>query len=246
MTAIPNCLKHELQDAQSNYGHLEELAEGANAIVWYCFQLPAAGDSVGKQSAASLGRLLLDSSVSVEQALMCTLRGQPRLGWASLRLAAEALKDLDTIDRLPDLHPLWLNIGKCTTDEQARAAMGAFNKLRKQLEPSPVTLVCQACMNISSRFGSHANATSWQTVGPVSEVSPDSVGLPTRLRDPTTVRFHIRHLMFHGGQILTMLTDFRIKHLQSQQKELLLAKHAALFAALQKALPDIGIVELNS
>jgi hypothetical protein len=157
----------ETADALRNLEVLGSLRPVTDGILWFSHQLPRINSSVGTVSVESLARLMLDSCVHVEQAVLCTLRGQPRLGWAALRIAAEALKDLDAIDRMPDLHELWLSIGRSSSPKEIKAAFEAFKSKRKTLSRTTVTQVCQTCMETCNFLGSHPNASSWKTLGPV-------------------------------------------------------------------------------
>ena len=112
----------ETSDSLKNLDVLQNLRPITDGLLWYSHQLPHVDGNVGRQSVASLGRLMIDSCVHVEQALLSVLRGQPRLGWASLRISAEALKDLDAIDRMPELHPLWMALGKATSPSDVDSA----------------------------------------------------------------------------------------------------------------------------
>jgi hypothetical protein len=246
MSVLSDCLSYEADDSAANLEQLEEYRQPAERIVWYCFQLPHAGKSVGGVSAGSLARLLLDASVHIEQAFVSVLRGQPRLGWAALRIAAEATKDLDAIDRRPELHKVWLGAVSSSSSADAKKARRSFQAGRKAAGKSAVTNLCEACMELCGHLGSHSNSTSWETVGPVTEVTDDHVALPARLRDPEMLRFHVSHLIRHSVMLLAVLTRFRLQYLESVEADALRDKFTAVQRSVHAVFPDIEVRDFGS
>lgn len=237
MTALEDILELESNDWRTNLASFGDLRAAADGVVWYCFQLEHAGDSVGTKSASSLARLLIDACVHVEQSLVCLARGQPRLAWASLRIAAEALKDLDAIDRHPPLHALWLEVGRHGEVDTVKTALNAFSKERGKVPRSTVTELCSATITIASHLGAHPNATSHGSLGPM-EVDEHTVSLPARLRDPNTLLFHARSIIYHAMNLLLAVTEFRLKFLSPSECDDLNAKCTSVFKTVQRAYPD--------
>lgn len=232
----------EASDATKNLEHLGRLRPVTDGILWFSHQLPRISPNVGTTSVTSLARLMLDSCVHVEQALLCTLRGQPKLGWASLRIASEALKDLDAIERCPELHELWLAIGNPASSQSTEAAMAAFKAKRRDVPDSTVTEVCLACMAVCSHLGSHSNATSWKTLGPATPLPGKEALLPARLADPETLRFHVGQISIQSMSILSMLLAFRLRHLTPSERDTLVGYFAQVKSAFIAAFPDAEMV----
>ena len=239
MAALKDCLRLEARHADEIAGQLGDFEAPVDAIVWLCFQVAETGPGINHKATTSLSRLLVDSAVHVEQAFVSVVRGQPRLGWTAMRLAAEALKDLVCIEQHPPLHELWLNLARSSTEDEVQAAKAAFQAERKNVRDTPLTQVCMKTMSLCNHFGAHPNGGSWATLGPTKPISDDHMSIPPRLTDATMVRWHVQHMLVHAVPILDALAQFRARYLLAADAAELLRKRDA---ALRTAWPLVEAV----
>lgn len=177
----------------------------------------------------AFGRLLLDSAVAVEQAFMCVYRAQPKLGWASMRIAAESCKDLECLESSPELIALWLKVNGAASLEEFAKAEKIFSRTRRKVPPTDSIKACQITMKLCNIFGSHPNATSLQTMGPGRiDRTEGSVVLPARVTDPKAIDFHVTRMLVHGMGIALNLAHFRAKTINEPEKLTLLNKCESL------------------
>ena len=179
------------------------------------------------------GRLTMDAVVALEQAFICVLRGQPRLGWASMRFAAEACKDIECLDHSDSLIPLWLKLADASTLDEIKKADKAFSKARKSVPKTATIKMCQATMDLCHVLGAHPNATSFAFLGPSSKGLEDGkVVLPSRVTEPEHFDFHFGQMMLHGMIIAQNLASFRAQTLDGEPK-------VELEEAIQKLGQDV-------
>jgi hypothetical protein len=105
MSVLDDLLKHEaafIEGAVGRLGPRRGVIEQILSVAHLTTRYPT---PIGETNTLGLARLLVDCAVAIEQAFLCAFRAQPKLGWSSMRVAAEALKDFDCIQRDPGLYP---------------------------------------------------------------------------------------------------------------------------------------------
>jgi hypothetical protein len=233
MSILDDLLKHETE-----FVVIERILSVVHLTIRYATPL-AEANTLG------LARLLVDAAVSVEQAFLSAFRAQPRLGWASMRIAAEALKDLDCIQRDSKLYPLWMGVGTASSTRQSVKAQVAFKEARKHVAHTWTTEVCQTSMRLCSIFGSHPNATSLGTMGSTS-IDPVAMTarIPARVTDAENLDWHLDQMIRHATLITAGLAKARLDTLgESDRTEL--ERHTNQLLAAAKPFMEEAVSKLN-
>jgi hypothetical protein len=219
MDSLDNYIDHEFQFIHETRARIGERDHAIERIIHLAIMAANYDSPFASGSTMCLGRLLLDSAVSIEQAFLCAFRAQPKLGWASMRIAAEACKDLDCLMRAPDLLPYWIAIGEAMTPDESRAASSSFSKQRKRIPESAITGICKKTMELCNVLGSHPNATSLASMGPTPFSKEEKfVCLPSRVTDSSALDFHLGHLMTHGKILAQSLAKLRFDTLPKKDQ----------------------------
>jgi hypothetical protein len=230
MTTLGDVAGHEARFFDESLEWLGERKDLISSILSLAHGTAQYPDPLSEGGTIAMGRLLVDASVAIEQAFVCTLRAQPRLGWASLRIAAEATKDLDCIRRETALLPLWTAVGLARTAHDCVRSQDAFKAARVRVAHTRVTKTCQTTMRLCSILGSHPNATALGSMGAVSiDTEGSTVSLPSRVTDRAVLGWHVEQLLKHSAMVALALAEIRWETLASNDRAALSerARHVA-------------------
>ncbi len=149
-----------------------------------------------------------------------------------MRVAAEALKDLDCIHRDSSLYPLWMRVGMASSTRDSVSAQQAYRDARKRVPPDWTTEVCQTSMRLCSILGSHPNATSLGTMGSTPiDAATKTVRIPARVTEAADLDWHLDQMIRHGTLIAAGLVKVRSQTLGESDRIELGRYSAQLFAA---------------
>lgn len=245
MSILEDLLKHEVAFTEATIGRLGFRREIIEQILSVAHLATRYTTPFGDTNTLGLARLMLDSAVAIEQAFLCALRAQPKLGWASMRLAAEALKDLDCIQRVPNLYSLWINVGGARSTRDSVKAQQAYKGARKEVTRTWTTEVCQESMRLSSIFGSHPNATSLATMGPTTiDAVAKTAQLPARVTEAAALDWHLDQIIRHATLIVAALAHARSQTLgESDRAEL--THHRDQLVAAAKPFMEAAVSNLQ-
>jgi hypothetical protein len=221
MGTLRDFLKHESAFARRQLARLGDREHDIDLVLSVAHLTTRFSSPLMEGGGANLGaaRLLVDVAVFVEQAILCTLRAQPRLGWASLRVAAEATKNLECIRLEPEVCNKWIAIGFAKTRQEADQAQRVFANAKKAVAHTVITRMCQEVMWLSSMLGSHANAAALGSMGPMP-AKPDelSIAVPVRVTDEETLDWHLDQLVRHAARITDATAAIRMISLDETEK----------------------------
>ena len=220
MGTLDDFLAHEAQFLEESVGRLGARKGVIDLILSVVNMAMRYSTSLAEIGTVGMGRLLVDATVAIEQVFLCTLRAQPRLGWAAMRIAAEATKDLECIRNESELYQLWLSIGSAKSTNEFAKTQAAFKKAQRQVSQNEITQACQESMRLCSILGSHPNATALGTMGPTPiDNDRSTITMPTRVSDQKALDWHLDHMIKHATCIALALAHIRMASLNDRDRD---------------------------
>lgn len=220
MGTLDDFLAHEATFLEESVGRLGARKNVIDLILSVAHMATQYQTPLADVGTLGMARLLVDAAVAIEQAFLCALRAQPRLGWAAMRIAAEATKDLECIRKEPGLYQLWLAIGSARTTRESTDAQAAFKDARKQVSHNDVTRACQESMRLCSILGSHPNATALGSMGPTPiDDGTSTVTMPVRVTDARALDWHLDQMIKHSTAIVSALASVRMASLSDGDRD---------------------------